>query len=42
LRFLGLGETLYTGLTQPLPTTAPTVLPTHAKAGFHGPDQNLL
>ena len=38
--FLGLGETLYTGLTQPLPITAPTVLQTHAKAGFHGPDQN--
>ena len=42
LRFLGLGETLYTGLTQPLPTTAPTVLQTHATAGFHGPDQNSL
>ena len=34
LRFLGLGFMLYTGLTQPLPTTAPTVLQTHAKAGF--------
>jgi len=42
LGFLGLGETLYTKLTQPLPTTAPTVLQTHATAGFHGPDQNSL
>jgi transposase len=42
LGFLGLGETLYTRLTQPLPTTAPTVLQTHATAGFHGPAQNSL
>ena len=42
LGFLGLGETLYTRLTQPLPTTAPTVLQTHATAGFHEPDQNSL
>ena len=42
LGFLGLGETLYTRLTQPLPATALTVLQTHATAGFHGPDQNSL
>ena len=40
LGFLGLGETLYTRLTQPLPTTAPTVVHTHATAGFHGHPQN--
>ena len=42
LRFLGLSETLYTGLTQPLPTAAPTVLQTHATAGFHGPTEFVL
>ena len=42
LGFLGLGETLHTRLTQPLPTTAPTVLQTHATAGFHEPNQNSL
>jgi transposase len=40
LGFLGLCETLYTRLTQPLPTTAPTVLQTQATAGFHGTAQN--
>jgi transposase len=40
LGFLGLSETLYTRLTQPLPTTAPTVLQTHATTGFHAPTQN--
>jgi transposase len=40
LGYLGLTETLYTRLTQPLPTKAISVLKTHATAGFHGPDQN--
>jgi transposase len=42
LGYLGLTETLYTRLTQPLPTKAISVLKTHATAGFHGPDQNSL
>ena len=42
LGFLGLCETLYTKLTQSLPTTAPTVLPTHATDSSQGPAQNSL
>jgi transposase len=41
LGFLGLCETLYTRLTQSLPTTAPDLLQTNAKTGFHGHAQNL-
>jgi transposase len=42
LGFLGLSETLYTGLTQPLPTAAPTVPPSQATAALPGEAQNAF
>lgn len=38
LRFLGLRETLYTGLAQPLPSAGPTMRQMQAKAGIYAPD----